>query len=308
MGKVLVLGGTQYFGKKLVQKLIENGEQVTVATRGTKSDPFGDQVERLVIDREKKETMETAYSKKEWDVVYDQSCFSPAEALDTAEALKGKVKRYIFTSTQAVYEFGTLHKEEDFNANRFEVDYKTRREYPSYKGYQEAKRASEAVLYQLGYFDVVSVRFPIVVSEDDYTGRLKFHVDKVISGEPIGIPDPDLRYSFIHAEEAADFLLAIGKSNYTGPINPGSAGDMSLREMMDKISKLVNKEAIIDTRPNGENPSPYALPGSWSIDTGKSGKLGFEFTALDKLIENLIIFHLKDRIINTDTHAKNIAP
>jgi nucleoside-diphosphate-sugar epimerase len=293
MRKVLVLGGTQYFGKKLVEKLIENGDQVSVATRGTKSDPFGNKVERLIMDREKKETMEAAFSNKEWDIVYDQSCFSPIEARDTAEALKGKVKRYIFTSTQAVYEFGTLHKEENFNANTYEITYKTRREYPGYEGYKEAKRASEAVFHQLGFFEVVSVRFPIVVSEDDYSERLKYHVDKIIAGEAIGIPNPQLRYSYIHADEAAGFLLKIGKSDFTGPINPGSAGDISMRELTEKIALFANKNAIIDSSKDAESPSPYALPGSWSIDTSKAQGLGFEFKKLDLLLEELIKFYIQ---------------
>ncbi|MBT2639495.1 MULTISPECIES: NAD-dependent epimerase/dehydratase family protein [unclassified Bacillus (in: firmicutes)] len=293
MRKILVLGGTQYFGKKLVQKLIKNGDEVTIATRGMKNDPFGENVKRLVIDREKKETMAAAFEGKEWDLVYDQSCFSPMEARDTVEALKGKAARYIFTSTQAVYDFGTLHTEGNFNAFTYPIEYKSRKEYPGYEGYKEAKRASEAVFNQLGYFEVVSVRFPIVVSEDDYTERLKFHVDKILSGQPIGMPDPDLRYSFIHADEAADFLLDIGKSNFEGPINPGSSGDISLKELVDKIALLANKEAIVkDTTENG-TVSPYALPGSWSIDTALAAGLGFKFTELNQLLDQLFIYYIE---------------
>jgi len=294
MRKVLVLGGTQYFGKKLVQKLIENGDQVTIATRGTKEAPFGNQVERLVIDREQKDSMAKALANKEWDLVYDQSCFSPIEARDTAEVLKGKTKRYIFTSTQAVYEFGTLHKEENFDAYTYEINYKTRREYLGYEGYKEAKRASEAVFHQLGDFDVVSVRFPIVVSEDDYSERLKFHVDKILSGQAIGIQNPDLRYSFIHADEAAEFLMKIGASDYNGPINPGSAGDISLRELIDKIAQLAEKEPMIETAIGAENQSPYSLPGSWSIDISMAERLGFEFSPLDQLLDELISYYIEE--------------
>jgi nucleoside-diphosphate-sugar epimerase len=298
MRKVLVLGGTQYFGKKLVQKLIENGDEVTVATRGTKSDPFGDHVKRLVIDREKKESMSAAFEGKAWDLVYDQSCFSPIEAKDTSEALEGKAGRYIFTSTQAVYDFGTLHTESNFNANTYPVEYKSRRDYPGYEGYKEAKRASEAVFHQLGIFEVVSVRFPIVVSEDDYTERLKFHVDKILSGQPIGIPNPELRYSFIHADEAADFLLGIGNSKFMGPINPGSAGDISLGELVDKIALLSNKKASVVNSTESGTVSPYALPGSWSIDTSLATGLGFKFIELDQLLEQLILFYIKQNDSN----------
>lgn len=288
MNKVLVLGGTQYFGKKLVEKLLEHGNEVTIATRGTKADPFGDKLNRLVIDREKKETLAKAFKGKDWDLVYDQSCFSPMEARDTTDLLNGRVGRYIFTSTQAVYEFGTLHKEEDFNAFTYSIEYKRRGEYPGYEGYKEAKRASEAVLHQLGQFETVSSRFPIVVSEDDYTERLKFYVDKILLGQAIGIPQPDKRYSFIDADEAADFLMNIGKSDYTGPINPGSAGDISLQELIDKIELLTGKEAIVDKNPHSGNMSPYALPGSWSIDTSRAAALGYRFTDLHRLLDTLI--------------------
>jgi nucleoside-diphosphate-sugar epimerase len=293
MRRVLVLGGTQYFGKKLVQMLIENGDEVTIATRGSKSDHFGDKVKRLVIDREQKETMVSAFKHKEWELVYDQSCFSPMEAMDTAEALKGKVGRYIFTSTQAVYEFGTLHAEVNFNPYTYQITYKSRKEYPGYEGYKEAKRASEAVFHQLGYFDVVSVRFPIVVSEDDYTERLKFHVDKILAGQPIGIPNPELRYSFILADEAASFLLKIGNLAFEGPINPGSAGDISLRELVDKIAVLAKKNAIVENSSTRGTVSPYALPGSWSIDTSLAERLGYKFTDLNHLLDQLIKYYIQ---------------
>ncbi|WP_390847846.1 hypothetical protein [Bacillus litorisediminis] len=44
----LYLGGTQFFGKLLVHKLLEKGINVTIATRGLADDPFGDKVNRLI--------------------------------------------------------------------------------------------------------------------------------------------------------------------------------------------------------------------------------------------------------------------
>ena len=86
-------------------------------------------MDRLIIDRENKSSLEEAFSNRKWDIVYDQSCQSPQEALDTVSALKGKVKRYIFTSTQAVYEYGTKWREEDFIPEDFTFDYKSRKRY-----------------------------------------------------------------------------------------------------------------------------------------------------------------------------------
>jgi nucleoside-diphosphate-sugar epimerase len=294
MNRVLVLGGTKYFGKKLVQLLLEQGIEVTIATRGKEEDEFGVKVNRVIIDRENGRSQVEAFKDGSWDVVFDQTCYSPQEVLDTVKALKGKAPRYIFTSTQAVYDFGLDHKEEDFNPYHFQFEYKSRREYPGLLGYQEAKRAAEAVLFAQQELEVAAVRFPIVISKDDYTERLKFHVDKVIKGEPIGIPDLETRFSFILADEAAQFLLGIAQSSFTGPINPGSKGSMSLGEIIRKIEDKTEKSAIIETELTKENASPYAMPGTFEINTDKAVSLGFHFSDLNETIDELISYYIKN--------------
>ncbi|MFB3162208.1 NAD-dependent epimerase/dehydratase family protein [Neobacillus sp. 179-J 1A1 HS] len=49
MKSALILGGTQFVGKRLVRLLIDEGVEVTVATRGLTADAFGNQVSRLII-------------------------------------------------------------------------------------------------------------------------------------------------------------------------------------------------------------------------------------------------------------------
>jgi nucleoside-diphosphate-sugar epimerase len=292
MANILVLGGTQFFGKRLVERLLHDGNKVTIATRGKTPDSFEDRVERLIIDREDRDSLEMAFQGKSWDIVYDQSCFSPLEAKNAAEALKGKVIRYIFTSSMAVYDFGENHTEENYDPYNFEYVFKTRREYPGYAGYQEAKRASEAYLFRNTEFDVVAVRFPIVIGEDDYTNRLKFHVERISNQEPIGILHPKARYSFIRSDEAAWFLDKIGRSSFTGPINPGSRGDISLEELAGKIEIITGVKAKFEPSLTKENASPYGMDGSWSINTNKAQQLGFQFSNLGETLETLIHFYL----------------
>ncbi|MER6921283.1 NAD-dependent epimerase/dehydratase family protein, partial [Streptomyces spiralis] len=49
MQKVCVIGGSRYFGKLLVQRLLATGHQVTVINRGSTPAPAG--AEHLVVDR-----------------------------------------------------------------------------------------------------------------------------------------------------------------------------------------------------------------------------------------------------------------
>jgi nucleoside-diphosphate-sugar epimerase len=288
MKSALLLGGTQFVGKRLVQLLLDEGVEVTIATRGLTPDSFGNQVTRLIINREDAESMDQAFKDKKWDVVFDQTCYSSQEALDSLKSLNGKVKKYIFTSSQAVYDFGTKHVEESFNPLTYTPIIKSRREYIGYVGYQEAKRAAEAILFQNAGFPVAAVRFPIIIGKDDYTNRLKFHVEHVKEGKAMFIEHPEFRYSFIDSGEAASFLLSMAKSEFYGPINPGSEDDISLSELNGLIEELIGTKAIL--RENGD-PSPYNLPGSWSVNTNLAQSMGFSFTSLDYLLKNLILHY-----------------
>ncbi|WHY78443.1 NAD-dependent epimerase/dehydratase family protein [Neobacillus sp. WH10] len=65
MESALILGGTQFVGKRLVQLLLAEGVEVTIATRGKTSDSFGDQVSRVKISRENAESQQQAFQDKQ---------------------------------------------------------------------------------------------------------------------------------------------------------------------------------------------------------------------------------------------------
>jgi len=49
--KILVLGGTRFFGVHMVKTLLDYGVEVTIATRGNAKDKFSDRVHRIKLDR-----------------------------------------------------------------------------------------------------------------------------------------------------------------------------------------------------------------------------------------------------------------
>jgi nucleoside-diphosphate-sugar epimerase len=288
VNRALILGGTQFFGKRLVQKLLENGAKVTIATRGRTHDDFGDGVERLIIDRENKESMIKAFDNKQWDVVYDQSCFSPLEAKSAYEALQGKIKHYIFTSTMAVYGFGRGKTEEGFDPLSYEPSFKERKDYKGISGYQEAKRSAEAYLFQTADVPVAAVRPALVIGIDDYTERFLFHVKKVKNEEPIGIADPGYFYSYTSAEDAAGFLYMAGEKTLTGAYNAAFEKSLSLNDLLLKIGCAVGKKAIVTSEIAKENASPYGLSGEWTLNVSKAESAGYSFEKLDPYLEKLI--------------------
>ncbi|TJY41270.1 NAD-dependent epimerase/dehydratase family protein [Cohnella pontilimi] len=293
MNKVLVLGGTMLFGKRLVRQLIEQGTEVTIATRGMTPDPFGSSVRRVKLERQDRESVVQALNEGEWDVVYDQTCYSPQELADVLELLKGRVGRYVFTSTMAVYPHGEGLTESAYDP--WQEQYvlgKPRQAYAGVQGYQEAKRHAEAFLLQQTAVPAAAVRFPLVIGPDDYTNRLRFYVDKVKNQTPIALPDPDARLSFISSEESADFLGWTGRSEWTGPMNASSEGHISHRELMKLVESKTGREGGFTDSPDSPDRSPYGFAGSWTIDASKAAKLGFSFRKLRDYLPELLESYL----------------
>lgn len=283
--KVLVLGGTRFFGKKLVNLLLQEGCDVTIATRGKTADHFGDQVKRLIVDREDAHSLKTAVGTEQWDVVYDNICYSPKAALEVCEIFSGKVKHYIVTSTLSVYEFGDeARKEENFDPYSYSIKIGGREDF----SYGEGKRLAEAVFFQKAGFPVSAVRFPIVLGLDDYTKRLHFHIEHVKNGELIGVPNEHAILSFIHSDEAAAFLSWLGNKQLEGPINACSKGEMSLRQMISLIEDAVGKKATVEKNTDDKHMSPFGVPESWYMDTSKAEQAGFSFQALEGWFPRLV--------------------
>ena len=55
---ILVIGGTRFIGRLLVQRLVQACHRVTIATRGYAPDPFGERVNRVRVDRRQRDDLQ----------------------------------------------------------------------------------------------------------------------------------------------------------------------------------------------------------------------------------------------------------
>lgn len=286
MKKVLVLGGTRFFGKKLVELLLQNGDsQVTILTRGVTEDDFGDRVTRLAVDRTDEAALERAVGDIDWDIVYDNICFSPDEAAAAVRIFAGRAKRYILTSSLSVYNpQPEILTEADFDPAHYPLKLGGKADF----SYQEGKRLAETVLLQTADFPVAAVRFPIVLGTDDYTRRLHFHIEHVQAGQPIGIPNPQAEISFIRSDEAADFLHWLGSSTLTGPVNACSDGTLTIGGVISIVEAATGKPAVVRRETADSDSSPFGIEESWVMDTAKARSAGFSFLSLSEWFPELV--------------------
>jgi 2'-hydroxyisoflavone reductase len=98
--RILVLGGTRFAGRAIVEAALGRGDTVTMFNRGITNRELFPGVETVIGDR-----TEDLYplGRREFDAVVDVACYDPATARVSAEALAGRVGRYVFVSTVSVY-------------------------------------------------------------------------------------------------------------------------------------------------------------------------------------------------------------
>lgn len=267
--KILVLGGTRYFGKHLVENLLEKGYDVTIATRGITKDSYGSSVERINLERTDESDLKSKLGQKYFDVVYDNIAYCSNDVKYVLETLN--CERYIMVSSSSVYPLTWDIKEEMFQPENKDLVWCSRGIY----SYGEGKRQAEAaVVNQYDGRNYVLVRFPFVWGKNDYTGRLRFYVEHVQKEKPMFIDNLDCQMSVISEEEAGDFLASLVESQCIGVVNACSDGTVSIKQVLEYVEEKTGKRAILNR--SGEK-APFNEVEEYSLNTEKAKQAGYVF-------------------------------
>ena len=298
---ILVIGGTRFFGKLLVQRLLRQGHQVTIATRGYAPDPFGARITRVRVDRRNETAMRAAFGAACFDIVYDQMCYSPLDAAISSRVFSGRVGRYVMTSTIDVYRAldarATPIREGDLQvmAQPIDTGYPWHDPARAVESYVAGKIQAEAYLYRAGSMPVVTARLAHVLGgPDDFTGRLAHYVDLARQGGALPYTNARARVSFLEAQEATKFLAWAGAQDFTGPVNAADDGALSAFELHARVAQAIDARARTRKVDAGATPgalSPFDFASSLQLDTGRANALGYRFGHTDDWLEAAIRQH-----------------
>lgn len=294
MKKVLVLGGTRFFGVHLVHDLLKRGYEVTIATRGIRKDEFKDQVKRIVFDRTDEKSIRENLEDRYFDIIYDNLAYSSNDI----EILLSHVNcgKYIVVSSTAVYDpLVNEVKETDFDAGKICYVNKKRDK----NNYAEGKRLMEAaVLQKYPHVKSILVRFPYVIGKDDYTNRLFNYVESFVLKTPMYIDNLKETMSFIDSKEAGDFLGYLSTlDDFTGIINGASDGTVSIYQIFNYLSEKLHLDLNEELYLNKNlQVAPYNGTESYKINTDKAKALGYKFSDVNDWIYDLVTDYAKECI------------
>ncbi len=304
MGKnILVIGGTRYFGKLLVQRLLGAGHQVTIATRGHASDPFGSRISRIRVDRRNERAMLAAFAHVDsYDIVYDQMCYSPLDAAIAVRVFAGKAKRYIVASTIDVYR-SLMGKQDmpfvetDLNvlAQPIDTGYPWHDPKRATQSYVSGKVQAEAYFYRDGSLPLVTVRIGhVLAGSEDFTGRLAHYVDLARQYGALRYTNAAAASSFMSAQIISDFLVWAGAQSFTGPVNAACDGGLSAFDIYQRVGMVLDTPVralpVTQATIPGEL-SPFDYPAQFMMDMSRAKSLGYKFGEIDDLIDDLIRQH-----------------
>ncbi|MBN1366333.1 MAG: NAD-dependent epimerase/dehydratase family protein [Dehalococcoidales bacterium] len=281
--KILVLGGTRFFGRELIRYLVEVGHNVTVATRGRREIPYSESVTALKTDRSSLSNIVTGQNQT-WDVVYDQLCFSSKDAQVAVEAFSGKIGKLIMTSTTAVYPNGPNMSEADFDPHKYILKMGTRNDF----NYADGKRNAEAYYFQKASFPILAVRPPFIFGINDNTNRLKDLIIAVQNEQKLKMPNLNARISMIEATDIGRILAKLGELNITGGINAASLKPITVRQFLELIEHTTNKKAIFAAAGEQSFNSDFLMEHDASVNSDLLRSYGIEARPIESWLGNLI--------------------
>jgi len=212
--RILVLGGTQFLGRHLVEAALGRGHEVTLFNRGRTRPRLFPEAERLRGDRD---GGLAALSSGEWDVVVDTSGFVPRVVQQTAELLRARVGRYLFVSSISVYaDFSRPGVDEDAPVAPLEQETEDHRS----QAYGALKALCEETVREAYGPRSTIVRPGLIVGPCDPTGRFTYWPVRIAAGGRVLAPEPrDAPVQVIDARDLAEWCLHLVEADVDGTFN-----------------------------------------------------------------------------------------
>ncbi len=241
---ILIIGGTRFLGRHLVDSALARGHKVTLFNRG-KTDPgLFPQLETILGDREHDIAK---LAGRAWDAVIDVAGYVPRIVRLSAVGLERSVGRYVFISSVSAYDDAILSKigiDESDAVGKLEDEFV---EEITGETYGPLKALCEKTILDMYGERGLVVRPGLIVGPNDPTDRFTYWPVRVARGGDVLAPEkPEVPVQIIDVRDLSDFVIKLVEDNASGIYNAtGPDYELTLGTMLDTCKQVSGSDANI---------------------------------------------------------------
>jgi 2'-hydroxyisoflavone reductase len=300
---ILIIGGTRFLGRHLVDSALARGHEVTLFNRGKSNPDLFLNIETILGDREH-DLGKLTQVGREWDAVIDTSGYVPRIVRLSAQSLAGGVKRYVFISSISVYaDFKKTGIDENDPVGKIEDE---SFEEITGEAYGPLKALCEkAVQDVFGEDRALIIRPGLIVGPNDPTDRFTYWPVRVARGGDVLAPEkPDAPIQIVDVRDLSDFIIRLMEENASGIFNAtGPDYELTLGTMLDASKQVSNSDArfhwasvefLTENKVEAWSDMPVWIPSSGDdagvsgVDVSKAINAGLTFRSLEETVRDTL--------------------
>lgn len=307
--KILIVGGTVFLGRRLVEAAAARGHEVTTFSRGRHNPDVHPGIEALRGDRHHDAS---SLRGRKWDAAIDTCGYVPGAVNRIMDVLEASIAHYTFVSSVSVYA-GYSPTGIDENAPVATITSEQLRDAedmatgarPTARSYGEMYGALKALCEQAAEARmpgrVLNVRPGLIVGPYDYTDRFTYWVTRAGDGGDVLAPGrPQRRVRVIDARDLAEWIVLMAEERQTGIFNATGAEDgLSFGHMLDVCREVCGSDArftwvderyLLDRGVEPWNELPMWIPeadnGIFEVRNDKAIAAGLTFRPLGTTVRD----------------------
>lgn len=239
--KILILGGTVFVGRHLVDSALQRGHEVTLFNRGQHNPELYPEVEKLRGDRDGDLS---ALEGRRWDAVIDTCGYVPRIVRASVDRLAGAVDQYAFISTISVFA-DTRRPGMDEDAPLGTLSDESVEEVTG-ETYGPLKALCERAVREGMPDRALIVRPGLIVGPNDPTDRFTYWPHRIARGGEVLAPGvPELPVQFIDVRDLAEWTIRLVEKRQNGTYN-ATAPDYRLE--MGRVLEVCRQVSGSDAR------------------------------------------------------------
>jgi 2'-hydroxyisoflavone reductase len=297
--RILIMGGTRFVGRHVVEVALRRGHEVSLFNRGQHNPGLFPEAEHLTGDRN---SDLRSLRGRHFDAVIDSSAYRPEQVAVLLDALAEAPRHYTFVSTLSVYaSFSSRSTYDEQSAV-----------LASGESYGALKARTEQTLLSGLPGRATIVRPGLIVGPHDPTGRFTYWVRRMDRGGRVLVPGrPDRPLQFIDVRDLAEWLVKVTEQAETGVFNAvRPTGSVTMSQFLEACQKEAKKAVELhwfdDTTVSATGIAPWTELPLW-IPEDQPQFAGFMHANSDRAIAVGLTFRpVQQTVADTLSWSRNV--